>query len=243
MHPVIFSIGPIHIYAYGLLLVLAFFIATVLATLQARQRGINPELIWNLAFILTISGIIGARILYVLENLNFYLKNPLEIIILQHGGLSWFGGLALASIFGIRYLRKKQLAIYGILDLLVPYLALAQSIGRIGCFLNGCCYGRESIWGVYFPVHNKVLLPTQIYSSLILLLIFIILRLLSSKSLPGGFIFYTYLILYSVKRFFIEFLRADNRPFIWGLSLFQIICLFLFIFSLIKLFSLRKTRP
>ena len=242
MHPIICSLGPIKIYSYGLMLVAAFFIATYLAERQAKKIGLDPEIVWNTAFIGTLAGIGGARIFYVLENLAFYLQRPLEIILLQHGGLSWFGGLIFGLLAGLYYLKKKKQPVYITLDLWAPYLALAQSIGRLGCFLNGCCFGKPSAWGIYFPAHAEVLVPIQLYSSLILFLIFIALQLLQARPHRQGSIIYAYLLLYSIKRFIIEFFRMDNPHLLFGLTLFQFIAVIQFFFSLIKLFSLKTSK-
>jgi phosphatidylglycerol:prolipoprotein diacylglycerol transferase len=124
----------------------------------------------------------------------------------------------------------------------MPFLALAQSLGRLGCFFNGCCFGKESVYGIYFPVHGLVLIPTQLYSSFILLLIFIILRFLQSRPHRLGQVFYAYLFLYSVKRFFIEFFRGDNRLIIFNLTLFQLISIAIFIIAAFKLVNKHKNK-
>lgn len=242
MHPIICKIGPFTIYSYGLMLVLAFIISSTLARFQAKRQNINPDLIFNLAFIVFISGIIGARLLYIIENVGYYIKNPIEIIILPHGGLSWFGGLLFGIISGIVYLRKKDLSLYKIFDLVVPFVALAGGIGRIGCLLNGCCFGKVSRFGIYFDVHKSVLTPTQLYSSLALVFIFIILRFLQDRPHREGEIFFTYLLLYSVKRFFIEFWRADNKIIFSGLTLFQIISVVIFVIAFLKLVLIKKRK-
>jgi len=242
MHPEICSIGPLVIYSYGVMLVLAFLIAVSLACREAKRQGIDPDFIFNINFIVFIFGIIGARIFFVVENLGYYLKDPLEIIMLSRGGMSWFGGLFLGLISGLIYLKMKRQVIYRILDLGVPFLVLAQSLGRLGCFFNGCCFGKESVYGVYFPVHGLVLIPTQLYSSFILLLIFIILRFLQLRPHRLGQVFYTYLFLYSIKRFFIEFFRADNKLIIFNLTLFQLISIAIFIIAVFKLVNRDKNK-
>lgn len=242
MYPVICQIGPFTVYSYGLMLVVAFGISSLLALRKAKRQNINPDIIFNLAFIVLIAGIISARIFYVVENISYYLKEPLEIIMLQHGGLSWFGGLMGAVYVGILYLKNKKAPIYKILDLIMPFVALGQAIGRIGCLLNGCCFGRVSKFGIYFPVHKLVLIPTQVYSSLILIFIFIILRLLQDRPHRDGEIFFIYLILYSIKRFFIEFWRADNEIIYLRLTLFQIISIAIFCLSVTKLLSIIKSK-
>ncbi len=226
MYPIICKIGPFTVYAYGLMLAVAFLVSSALAGIQAKKDSIDSGLIFNFSFIVFISGIIGARLFFIIENIGYYLKNPLEIIMLQQGGLSWFGGLALAGIAGVIYLKKNKLPIYKILDLIAPFIALGQAIGRIGCLLNGCCFGFT-------------LIPVQLYSSLSLILIFIILRFLQERPHRPGEIFFTYLLLYSMKRFFIEFWRADNEIILFRLTLFQILSIFLFCFAALKLFLTR----
>lgn len=240
MYPVICKIGPFSIYSYGFMLVVAFAVSSTLARLQAKKKSINPDIIFNFSFVVFISGIIGARILYIAENLSYYLRNPLETIMLQQGGLSWFGGLLFGLICGIVYLKKKNLSVYKILDLIIPFVALAQAIGRVGCLLNGCCFGKVSKFGIYFAVHNSVLIPTQIYSSLLLIFIFIILRFLQDRPHKEGKIFFAYLLFYSVKRFFIEFWRADNEAILLGLTLFQIISIIIFCIAIVKLILIRS---
>jgi len=243
MHPIICKLGPLTIYSYGLMLALAFAATVFLLSREAKNQGVNQELIFNLSFIILISGIIGARLLYVLSNLGFYLENPGEIFMLTHGGLSWFGGLILGTFVCMVYLKRKKQKIYKIFDMFAPYLALAQAIGRVGCFLNGCCFGKESLrFGLYFPIHNKILIPTQLYSSLALLLIYIILRMKQSREHSRGEIFYFYIFLYSLWRFFIEFFRNDSQIFIYGLTLFQVISIVLFILSVALLSFIKKPK-
>ncbi len=240
MHPVICKIGGLSIYSYGLAVALGFLTGLALAGIKARKEGIDSDIAFNFLFVVFVSGIVGARIFYVLGHFSDYSYNPIEIIMLQHGGMSWFGGLTFGSLAGFLYLKAKKQSIYRILDLVVPFVALAQSIGRIGCFLNGCCFGRPSIFGIYFPVHEDILIPTQLYSSLGLLVIFILLRFLQDRPHKQGQIFFAYLFLYSLKRFFIEFLRADNPRIIMGLTLFQVMSLALLFVSIYKLIALKK---
>ncbi|TRZ96379.1 prolipoprotein diacylglyceryl transferase [bacterium] len=242
MHPLICKIGPLSIYSYGLAVALGFLAGLSLASLRAKKENIDRDIIFNFAFLVFISGVIGARLFYVLEHFSDYADSLLEIVMLQHGGMSWFGGLTLGSLCGLIYLKKKQVPVYKVLDLIVPFLALAQAIGRIGCLLNGCCFGKVSSFGIYFPVHQAILIPTQLYSSLFLLLIFIILRFLQESPHQPGQILFTYLFLYSLKRFFIEFLRADNPRVIMGLTLFQLISITILCLAVYKLISINRSK-
>jgi phosphatidylglycerol:prolipoprotein diacylglycerol transferase len=218
---------------------LAFFICIFLARYEARRQNINPEKIYDLAFFILISGLIGGRLLYVFLNLSYFQEHPIEIIMLQHGGLVWFGALGFALIASIIFVKKNKLPVLKTLDFIAPYVALGQAIGRIGCFLNGCCYGKISSWGIYFPVHGQILIPTQLFSSLYLIIIFLILRFYQYRTHKTGLIFFAYLGLYSIARFFIEFLRADTPSIFLGLSIFQIISIFLFISSVYAILHIK----
>ncbi|MFH1577611.1 MAG: prolipoprotein diacylglyceryl transferase [Candidatus Omnitrophota bacterium] len=243
MYPVIYSFRYLTMYSYGLMVAFAIGMAAFLLTRQAKKQGFNPELIYNLCFIAFFSGIIGARILYIILNFDYYLDNPFEVFMLNRGGLVWFGGFILASLSCVIYLKHKQLDIYKILDLAIPYVALGQAIGRIGCFLNGCCFGNEVLrGGLYFPVHHRTLIPVQLYSSLFLLGIYITLRILQGRTQRKGEIFYFYIFLYSLTRFFVEFIRGDSGIFILGLSVFQVISIVLFIFSLVMLTRIKGSK-
>jgi phosphatidylglycerol---prolipoprotein diacylglyceryl transferase len=243
MLPEICHLGKFTVYSYGLMLVAAFFISTYLCLLQATKEKQNSELIFNLFFYVFIFGIIGSRLFYILLNAAFYLRYPLEIIMLQHGGMAWFGGLFFGSTTAIIFVKRHKLDLLKTLDLIVPFIALGQAIGRIGCLLNGCCFGRESEFGIYFQVFDKVLVPTQLYSSLLLLVIFIVLRLKQDGKHQPGAILRGYLFLYSLKRFAIEFLRNDSPRIFLGLTLFQILCLVVFCVSLFltpKIFAAKR---
>lgn len=242
MFPEICRIGPVAVYSYGLMLVVAFLTGVWLACRRAAEEGIKKDLVFNLSFTVFLAGIAGARIFYIAENINYYFKNPLEVVMLQHGGLSWFGGLIAGSAAAMLYLRGKGLPTYKLLDLIVPFLALAQAIGRIGCLLNGCCFGKPSAAGIYFPAHGAALIPTQAFSSILLLAIFIILRLLQERPHKSGQIFYLYLLLYSLKRFFIEFWRADNRILLWGLTLFQLLSIAVFFVSIVNIVRIARRK-
>jgi phosphatidylglycerol:prolipoprotein diacylglycerol transferase len=240
MHPIICTIGPLTIFSYGLMLALAYIIATALMLQQAKKSNIEQDFIFNLSFFSFICGVLGARLFYVIENISYYLQNPFEIVMLQRGGLSWFGGLIAGVSFAVIYLKKKEMPVYKIFDLIAPFAALAHGIGRIGCLLNGCCFGKVSDFGIYSPSRDFILVPTQLYSSLLLILIFVILRFLQERPHKDGEIFFTYLLLYSAKRFFIEFWRDDNGRILLGLSLFQILSIALFILAVLKLASIKK---
>ncbi len=239
MYPVIFRLGPLTVHSYGVMLAIAFFIGFFLFIRRAKTESIATATVVNLSFIILISGLIGARILFILIDLEYYLSHPSEIIMLHRGGLAYFGGLALASLSGFAYLRKVSLNPWKTIDLIIPYIVLGESIVRVGCFLNGCCYGTPTDlpWAVSFPPLSAAyahfgyapLHPAQLYQAVANFAIFLLL-LRSSKRYDGE-IFLMYLLLYSLSRFFIEFLRGDSIPLFLGLGMGQITAILIFIAS------------
>ena len=225
MFPIILKIGPLTIYSYGLMLAVAALVCSWLLSRDAKKFQIPTDVIFDLFFVVVVGGIIGARIFYIFLNLDFFISYPMEIIMVQKGGLAWQGGLILGFLSGIIFVKKKNLDLKLLLDLCAPYIALGQAIGRVGCFLNGCCYGKEVAWGIYFPVHHAHLHPTQLYDAMGLLGIFFILKYYQKYSKSSGRTFVLYLILAPLLRFIVEFFRADHIELLWNLSIYQFVCL------------------
>lgn len=239
MHPVIFEFGPITIYSYGLMIFIAVIVCLNLLVKESRRSGYNKDVIFDLGITIIFSGIIGARLLYVLLNLDFYLKDPKEIFMLQHGGLAILGGIVAAIAAAFIFMKLKKLPFFVTLDLIAPFVVLGQSIGRIGCLLNGCCYGFPCKIGFYFPVHEAVLFPTQLLSSFLLLILYVFLRTKQYRPHPAGMIFVNYILYYSFMRFFIEFARADSGKLLFNLTFFQYFCIILFVFGLILYYRIK----
>ena len=242
MHPIICEFGPITVYSYGLLLALGFLTAIFLITQKCKTLDIDSGLVSDLSIYLLIGGVIGARLLHVGVNLKYYFDNPLEIIMIQHGGLAYQGGLILAILCGWLFLKKRKLNFLPMADIFIPYVALAQSIGRIGCFLNGCCHGSvtDSVFGMKFPQLACFVYPTQLYYSFTWLVIFIILNLIYEKRRFNGQIFCLYFLFYGSMRFLIDFLRGDLGRMWPGWTLTQIISIFFITLSIIFYIRLRK---
>lgn len=228
MMPVFFKCYFFSIYSYGVFAGLAFLTATFFILKEARRSHFDENFIYDFCIVLLISGIMCARLSYVVFNWSVFKGNLKEIIMLTHGGLIWYGGFVGAALFGCLFIKWRKQSILRVFDLFVPYVALAQAIGRIGCFFNGCCYGKPSEFGIYFSVHDDILFPSQLLDSLTLLLIFVFLKLLSARSKKGE-VFCSYLMLASLQRFLMEFARGDERPFYHGLSIFQWASLGIFI--------------
>lgn len=245
MHPIICQIGPITIYSYGVMFALASLICLMFLLSQARKEGIDTNLFYDLFFWIIICSILGARLLYILTNLKFFLSQPKEIFMLNHGGLSWFGGLAFGFLAAVLTTKKHNISFLRIVDIFAPFLALGQAIGRIGCFLNGCCYGKptKSIFGIALNGYEQPIHPTQLYSSFSLFLIFSILIIYKKKvKHVYGKVFCLYLMLCGIERFILEFFRGDTIPIpVFNLTLFQIFSLILLASSAILYLILRAS--
>jgi len=236
MHPILIRLGPLTIFSYGVMVALGFGLATFLICINAKKHNLNKNSVIDLFILMLLSGLIGARLFYVLLNIDYYLTNPIEVLNLSRGGLIWYGGFLSGLATAAWYIRRKRIDFWIAADFAIPYIALAQSLGRIGCFLNGCCFGIEASsdfqFGVVFPGSPVLRHPTQIYSSLALLILFIVLRIWQDLPHFKGEIFLGYCVLYSLERFFMEFLRADNPRIISGLTFSQIISAIIFILAL-----------
>ncbi len=221
MHPVLFHIGRYTIYSYGVLVALGFAAGITWAYFNARREGINPGQILDLSFYLVLSAVIGARLFYVLIDFQSYIDHPLRIFKIWEGGLVFYGGLILAGIMGSWYILHHRLPHWRVMDIFAPGIALGHAIGRIGCFCAGCCYGKvcHCSFGVVFKDPRSLarlgipLYPTQLISSLTLFTIFVILIFVNRHKKFDGQVFWSYIFIYALARFGIEFLRGDPRGF------------------------------
>ena len=278
----LFHIGIFNIYSYGVMVALAFITGIYLASKRAKQLNEEPQNILDLCLFIIISSIVGARLTFILTYWQYFKDNPIKIFYLQEGGLVFYGGMIFAVITAVVFLKLNKLKIFKYLDILAPSLALGHFFGRIGCFLNGCCYGKI-VWneklaflGVKFPkvmeftkntngslyenligsppfidhLHEGLVsehaceslpvYPTQLFSSFYNLLIFFFLLYLFKKHSFDGQIWWSYLFIYSICRFIVEFIRADNELLFIGLTFSQIVSIFMLILSLIFYLALSK---
>lgn len=213
MHPILLNTGFFTVYSYGVMLAVAFLAGILVAMYFAEREGIDPEVVLDIALWTIISAIAGARVLYVILFLHEFSGNLLEIFMIQHGGLVFYGGL-IASLIAIHFrARAVNLSLWKAFDIASPAALLGYSIARVGCFLNGCCYGVPASvpWAVVFPDLSGHRHPTQLYASLTVFMIFIIIVLLWRKKRFEGQIFLESVMMYSVYRFAIEFLRTNER--------------------------------
>ena len=237
MYPVLLRIGPLTIYSYGLMVALAFLAGIYVAVFLAKGEKIGADKILDLAVYVLISSIVGARLFYVIEFWPEFMTNPLGIFFIWQGGLVFYGGLLLAIITILIYAQINKISIWKVLDIIAPATALGYAIGRIGCFLNGCCYGIECSlpWAVSFPNLAGLRHPTQIYASLTGFLIFGLLLFLWRFRKFEGQVFCAGLALYGIYRFLIEFIRINPRYLLnltmaqWGSILIVIIAVSIYL--------------
>lgn len=241
----LFSIGKLVVHGYGAMIGLGILLCIVMAMYRARKRSMNQEAVLDIALFGVAFGFLGAKLLYVIVEIRQFAANPLQV--LGSEGFVVYGGIIAGVAAAMIYCRRKKLVFLEYFDLLVPSVALAQGFGRIGCFLAGCCYGREttSSFGVVFPESGLApagvrLLPTQLLSSAGDFAIMIILLLYARKSKRKGAVGAMYLLLYGIGRFFIEFLRFDDRGMVGIFSTSQVISIVMVLLAAV--FFLRGKR-
>jgi phosphatidylglycerol:prolipoprotein diacylglycerol transferase len=234
MHPILLKLGPFTLHTYGALLVIAFVTVTWLAVRSARRLppalvAIEPDQLVDFTSLALLGGLVGSRLLYVVLEWEHFAQHPAAILAIWEGGLIWYGGFAGGLLAGWLYARAKRLDFIRVADQCIPFLALGHAIGRMGCFFNGCCYGKPTQgWcGVQFPEPAGPVLPTQLFESLGLFLLFGILRACQRPAILArpGRLFGGYLAGYGLLRFGIEFLRGDQSVWWAGLTLPQLVSL------------------
>lgn len=219
MHPILFQIGGFSLRSYGLMAAIGFLAAAWLIGRNRDCAKLSSDQASTLLFIAMIAGLVGARIFYIVQFFDQYRNHLWRIVRIDQGGLVFYGGFLLAIVALWIYARWMKLDIVRILDICTPAIALAHACGRIGCFLNGCCYGKptELFWGVHYPAGSEAALrypgaalhPVQLYEAggqfLLTFLYFHLVR-----RAPRGVAMSCYLIFYGTFRFLNELLRGDN---------------------------------
>jgi len=221
VNPIAFSIGPIRVAWYGIMIALAV-LALVLWTLWSVKKGahLTYDTVLNAALVGIPSGIVFARLLHVIDRWGYYSQNPAQII--GGEGLTIYGAVLGAALGLWIFSRVRKIPFAYLADVLAPGIILAQAIGRVGCTLNGCCYGvetsafcaviytnPESNGPIGIPVH-----PTQIYEIVFNLIVFGVLFKLRGRLKPDGSLFLVYITLYSIWRFGVGFIR-EGMPFLF----------------------------
>ena len=231
MHPDLIRTAHFHLATYGFLVALGMLLGLMVVLRLSKKQNLDPDEMWNLCGLVILAGIIGSKALYIINEWGSTYNSIGDIFslnTLQSGGV-FSGGLVLALVTAIWYLRKHQISFLKAADVIAPGLALGHAIGRLGCFSAGCCYGRPTNlpWGVTFtnPLANEItgtplgvrLHPTQLYEMVAELINFAVLYWVASRKKFEGQVLGLYMVVYGIERYIIEFFRDDpGRGNIWG---------------------------
>ncbi len=254
MFPKLLELGPLTVYSYGVLLAAAYLGGLQFALVRARQRGLDAARIMDLGIYIIVSALVGAKLLLVIVDFDHFVQNPGDLISLVRSGGVFYGGLLLAVAVGLWYVRKHTLPTWQVGDVIAPGIAFGHVVGRVGCFLAGCCYGRPTDlpWGVTFtnPLAAEnvgtplgvALHPTQLYEAGAELIILVLLLAFEGKGrvFPGR-TFWGYMLVYGASRFVIEMFRGDPRGMVFAnVSTSQFISLLIVPLSLVMLYRLSR---
>jgi phosphatidylglycerol:prolipoprotein diacylglycerol transferase len=251
MLPTIFKIGPFTLHSYGLMLALAFLSAILLLEARAKRSGLSKDAIMDFGLVVMVASVVGSRAFYVLSHWAEYAPRPLTALAVWEGGLTFYGGVLLAVPAGIIYLKKKGIAFWPLADMAAPAFALGLGIGRLGCFLNGCCFGNPSSlpWAIRFPADTAAgaaftcaLHPTQLYESIFGFIAMALLLWLGKRKYFPGAMFCLFLGMYGVWRFGLDHFRYYEASQLWllGLANNQWISLGLIVFAIVSSLILWK---
>jgi phosphatidylglycerol:prolipoprotein diacylglycerol transferase len=223
VHPEFIRLGPLDIHTYGVFVALGFIVGLAVATRRARSEGINPERIADLGMWLIISGMLGGKLFHIIFFWDDFLYGwRQEGVRSLREGFVFYGGFIAASLTAVAYTTVKKLPFFRVADVFAPSIALGHAFGRMGCFFNGCCYGKPCSlpWAVTFPPPHIMagipVHPTEIYEALGNLVIFAGLSAVYRYKRADGQIWWLYVLSYGVLRFIVEFFRGDYDTHYFG---------------------------
>ncbi len=257
MYPKLLEAGPLVLYTYGVLLAAAYILGLQLARMRARDRGLDANRVFDLGIYIIVSALAGAKLLLLITEWETYSANPRELLNLARVGGVFYGGLILAVVVAVWYIRRVGLPLWTTCDVFAPGIALGHVVGRLGCLFAGCCYGKPADvpWAITFtnplayenagtPL-NVPLHPTQLYEAGAEALILILLLATERKGRPfAGRTFWLYMLLYAASRFVIEIYRGDPRGTVGIFSTSQFISVLLAPLALAMLLYLsRRVAP
>lgn len=242
----LFSIGPVTIYGYGLMIAIGIIAAYVTGEYRAKKYKLDPDRILSIVIWAVLGGFLGSKILYAITQFKEIMEDP-KILLNLSNGFVVYGGIIGGILTAMVYCKIQKLSFLKYFDLLIPSVALAQGFGRIGCFLAGCCYGQETDSPIGIVFHDSAyapngvsLLPTQLISSGLNFLHFFVLIWFAKRKKGDGQVAAMYLVFYSVGRFVLEFFRGDLiRGNVGSLSTSQFISIFICIAGVV-LFVMRS---
>jgi phosphatidylglycerol:prolipoprotein diacylglycerol transferase len=228
MHPILFEAGGFTLYSYGVLLAAAYLLGLQFALMRARSRGLDPQRVMDMGIWIIVSALVGAKLLLLIVDVRRYTGSARDLLELARSGGVFYGGLLAAVAVALWYLRRHRLPLWTTADVFAPGIALGHAVGRLGCLMAGCCFGRPTSlpWAITF--HDPVaaanvgtplgvpLHPTQVYEAGAEALILFALLAFERRGRPfPGRTFWVYMLLYGVSRFVIEFYRGDSRGMVF----------------------------
>jgi phosphatidylglycerol---prolipoprotein diacylglyceryl transferase len=218
VHPEILDWGPLHLRSYGLMLAIAFLVGTWLGLREAKRLALDEDKLVTVVLVALVGSVLGARLLYVMEHLEDFRHQWTGALALWQGGLTLYGGIVAGTVAGLAAARQLRLPRWTVADALTPSLALGTVFGRVGCFLNGCCYGRPTSlpWGVVFPQESFATLeygrvplhPAQLYNAAAGLVMFLAAWALRRHVRVPGTLFWGFIAVFSVSRVGLDLTRA-----------------------------------
>lgn len=253
MHPILFDSGSFTVYTYGVLLAAAYLLGLQFALTRAGTRGLDRQRVMDLGIWIIVSALAGAKLMLLITDFHQYTQSPRALIDLVRSAGVFYGGLIGAIVVAFVYMRRYRLPLWTTTDVFAPGIALGHAVGRLGCLMAGCCFGRPTTvpWAITFtnpaaslnsdtplgvPLH-----PTQLYESgaEAVILAFLLWAERKGRPFPGR-TFWTYLLLYAVSRFVIEIFRGDPRGNVGIFSTSQFVSLILAPASVIMLVLLSR---
>ena len=259
MHPEVLQFGPLHLRAYGLMMAIAFVVGTFLSLRAARRASLDEDKVVNVILVTLVASILGARMLYVLEHLGEFRREWTSVLALWQGGLTLYGGLFAGTFAGLVAARRMGLPVWVTADALTPALALGTMFGRVGCYLNGCCYGQPTNlpWGVVFPPGSFAALefgsspvhPSQLYNALAGLALFLLFTVARSRFRVPGVMFWSFIVAFGSLRIPLDLTRAYEadavllRIGIAEVTESQLMSLGMMLFGTLMILRLRRGAP
>jgi len=254
MHPILFEIAGWPVYAYGVLLAAAYLAGLQLAVVRARHAGLDAARVMDLGIYLIIAALIGAKLMLIATDFRYFTSHPRELLSLVRAGGVFYGGLIGAFLVGLWLVGRYKLPVWKTADMYAPGIALGHVVGRLGCLMAGCCYGRQTDvpWAITFTSSvaqdnagtplNTPLHPTQLYDAGAELLILILLLVFERRGRPfPGRTFWLYILFYAISRYIVEIYRGDPRGSVMGLSTSQFVSVVTLPIAIVMLMRLRKS--
>jgi phosphatidylglycerol:prolipoprotein diacylglycerol transferase len=266
MYQVLFTIpifGGLKVFGFGVMLVVAFLSSTWLAAWRATEEHLDPDVIWDMTFWIFVFGLVGARLLYCVEYWGKDINSLWDVAQYWKGGIVYYGGIMGATVAVLVYRHYRPFPLRPYLDVITPSIAVGTLFGRLGCFLNGCCYGDtcDLPWAISFPKpsppwwhHHQLAMipsgairslpvhPTQLYSAIDSLFLLLLLTAYFPLRKRDGQVMALLMMTYPISRFLIEYLRNDEGEFFAGLTISQNISVLLCLGGMLFWYSLSR-RP